>query len=310
MAVFSGLYHPTDMSMLQDMLKQQQQQRQFGQKQELAQQQFGQQLQQRQAEQKALQDYRLLQQKLAEEKFGRDAELKQAQIETEQMKQKNLDREQQGINPVLERQIKLAQFKEDNKFKHEITSSSKFINKAANSINRMFDALEKNKSLTSPIYGVPVVGNIAKKTFGSKDLGAFAADAANLQTQYANLDLARPGIKAVEFYKQTKPDEGAGEKYNYGMILANAQKIQDTWEIDKSNWEQKFPNTKFPIPDPNMKRIINKINGIENFDSDVPDQAQMQQQTTATMDRKPVEQQQEDLSAMSTEELMKIARGG
>jgi hypothetical protein len=40
MAVFSGLYHPTDMSMLQNMLKQQQQQRQFGQKQELAEQQF------------------------------------------------------------------------------------------------------------------------------------------------------------------------------------------------------------------------------------------------------------------------------
>ena len=32
MAVFSGLYHPTDMSMLQNMLKQQQQQRQFEQK--------------------------------------------------------------------------------------------------------------------------------------------------------------------------------------------------------------------------------------------------------------------------------------
>jgi len=157
-------------------------------------------------------------------------------------------------------------------------SSSQFITKAAGSISRMFDALEKNKSLTNPIYGVPVLGNIVAKTFGSKDLGAFAADAANLQTQYANLDLTRPGIKAVEFYKQTKPDESANEKYNYGMILANAQKIQDTWEIDKNNWEEKFPNTKFPIPNPNMNPIINKIKGIKNFDSDVPDQAQMEQQ--------------------------------
>jgi len=297
--------------MFSSMLNNYKEQQRYRQEQELAQQQFGQKLQQRQAEQKALQDYRLLQQKLAEEKFGRDSELKQAQIETEQMKQKTqqakLDRDQQYINegndPVLVRQIKLAQFKEDNKFKNEITSSSQFITKAANSISRMYDALEKNKSLTSPMYGVPVLGNIAKKTFGSKDLGAFAADAANLQTQYANLDLTRPGIKAVEFYKQTKPDEGAGEKYNYGMLLSNAKKIQDTWEIDKRNWEEKFPNTKFPIPDPNMERIIKKIQGIENFDSDVPEKVSSKKQYSS-------EQQQEDLSAMSTEELMKIARGG
>jgi len=40
MAIFSGLYHPTDMSMLQNMLNQRQQQRQFQQKQALAEQQF------------------------------------------------------------------------------------------------------------------------------------------------------------------------------------------------------------------------------------------------------------------------------
>jgi hypothetical protein len=40
MASFSGIYHPADMSMLKNMLNQQQQQRQFGQKQALAQQQF------------------------------------------------------------------------------------------------------------------------------------------------------------------------------------------------------------------------------------------------------------------------------
>jgi hypothetical protein len=275
MAVFSGLYHPADMSMLKNMLNQQQQQRQFGQ-----------QLQQRESEQKQLQDYRMLQQKMAEEKANRDTDLRQAQIETEQMKQKTqqakLDRDEkytkEGTDPVFERQKKLAQFKEDNKFKHEITSSSTFLNKAANSVNRMFDALEKNKSLTSPLYGLPVIGNIAKKTFGSKELGAFAADAANLQTQYANLELSRPGIKTVEFYKQTKPDEGAGEKYNYGMLLANAHKIKDIWENGKSNWERKFPNTKYPIPNPNMNRIINSVNGIENFDSDVPEKVSSKKQ--------------------------------
>lgn len=167
--------------------------------------------------------------------------------EKEQMK---LDTAQTKLQAASN--IKASDKAEDN---------GKIASKSASYIKTMVDEFINDPKLTSAWYSVPIAGPIAAKA-GGKGLGRFDAAAAQYQAEAAKLASTRGGIGIVNFMKTTKPDRENSPERNVGMIIANAEKVQQIYNDEKSEWERKNPGKKYPIDDPKVleyaQRLLNK----------------------------------------------------
>lgn len=136
--------------------------------------------------------------------------------------------------------------------------NGKVASKSASYIKSMVDEFIKDPKLTSWGYGVSIVGPLAAKA-GGEGLGRFDAATAQYQAEAAKLASTRGGIGIVQFMKNTKPDRENSPDRNVGMIISNAEKVQQIYNEEKSEWERKNKGQKFPVEDPKVVEYANRL---------------------------------------------------